>query len=37
MSGLSVALKRKSIEKADPNVPKTLKIREPSATGRTLY
>ena len=37
MSGLSVAMKRKSIEKVEPILPKTLKIREPSANGRTVH
>ena len=37
MNSLSVALKRKSIEKAEPILPRTVKVREPSPSGRTLY
>ena len=37
MTTLGAALKRKSISKAEPMLPRAMKQREPSATGRTIY
>ena len=37
MISLGATLKRKSIEKAEPVLPRATKNREPTAKGRTIY